>query len=67
MSNFQLHALACDIDLSGVLNEPKSNDLWLAARAAEVFDVSKDSMHLNVLKFINSVYVPVSVHFIEFS
>ena len=67
MSNFQLHALACDIDLSGVLNEPKSNDLWLAARAAEVFDVSKDSVHLNVLKFINSVYVPVSVHFIEFS
>ena len=67
MSNFQLHALACDIDLSGVLNEPKSNDLWLAARAAEVFDVSKDSMHLNVLKFINSVNVPVSVHFIEFS
>ena len=67
MSNFQLHALACDIDLSGVLNEPKSNDLWLAARTAEVFDVSQDSMHLNVLKFINSVNVPVSVHFIEFS
>ena len=67
MSNFQLHALACNIDLSGVLNEPKSNDLWLAAWTAEVFDVSKDSMHLNVLKFINSVYVPVSVHFIEFS
>ena len=67
MSNFQLHAMACDIDLGGVLNEPKSDDLWLAARTAQVFDVSKDPVHLNILKFINSVNVPVSIHFIEFS
>ena len=67
MSNFQLHALACDIDLSGVLNEPKSDDLWLAAWTAQVFDVSKDAVHLDVLEFINGVDVPVSVHFIEFS
>jgi hypothetical protein len=39
----------------------------LAADAAQVFDVSDDAVNLDVLEFVDSVYMPVGGHFVVFS
>lgn len=49
------------------MDQPETDDLRLAAGAAQVLDVVEDPVNFYVLKFIHRVQVPVSIHLVEFS
>jgi len=46
------------------INKPESDYLALAAHAAHILDIAYYPVHLNVLKFIDCIDEPVSIHLV---
>ena len=59
---FQLHSVARDVDLVWLRDHLVAQYARLAVQAAEVFQISLQLVHHDVLELAKVVYVPITVH-----